>query len=367
MRPPTPSLQSLRDYLAAHAQTPVDYVLSAFNSHSVVLLAEDHAIRHNLALAHSLIPRLYQAGITNFGMEFGASEDQPALDRLVTARRYDRDTARRLMYNYNVGWAYREYMDLYHAAWQLNRSLPRGARPFRILNLGYRYNWAGAPAVRTPENACQIYPHGPVDAYRAEIVRRQVLERGEKIAILTGTVHAFTRYHIPFYDFNAPGFVRFEDRNLGQLLYRTHREEVFCILLHQPFEDKWEGGARLVRPAGGLLDEVLSGYAHGPVGFDLADSPFGDLPDDSACAWGRPDFRLAQLADGYIYDRPFEEFEGCTIDEDFLSEDDWPAIYDQIPDPDWRPRPTSLDDYWAEIRAYADLHQRYATLFEIER
>lgn len=365
---PTPAplaaeaVSALRAYLDSHWQTPEAYIVGVFQTRDVVLLAEDHAIRHNLQLVHRLIPLLHQAGVTNLGMEFGASEDQAALDQLVTADSYDADQARRLMFNYNVGWAFKEYLDVYRAAWAFNQTLPAPAPPFRILNLSYQYNWSGAPTVRTPANARQIYPLGPVDAYRAERVRGEVLDRGEKILILTGTPHAFTHYQLPFFDFNAPGFVRWENRNLGQLLYQQFPERVFCILLHQPFASRWQGGAARVYPARGAIDQVMAVHADRRVGFDLRDSPFGALPDRSFYASGHDDFRLRQLADGYVYERQFSEYEGCTVDEAFLTEANWPEAQRQFPDPDWHPRPATLAEYWAQIRQYVNIASRYRSL-----
>lgn len=357
------AVNALRAYLDTHWQTPEAYIVSAFQTRDVVLLAEDHGIRHNLQLVHRLIPLLHQVGVTNLGMEFGASEDQAALDQLVTAQTYDEDQARRLMFNYNVGWAFQEYLDIYRTAWAFNRTLPAAAPRFRILNLSYKFNWAAAPTVRTPANARQIYRHGPVDAYRAERTCREVLDRGEKILILTGTPHAFTHYPLPIFDFNAPGFVRWEKRNLGQLLYQQFPERVFCILLHQPFASRWQGGAAQVYPARGAIDQVMAEYADKRVGFDLRDSPFGALPDDSFYASGHDDFRLRQLADGYVYERPLPHYEGCTLDEAFLTEANWPEAQRQFPDPDWHPRPETLADYWAQIRSYVDIANRYRSLY----
>lgn len=356
------AVTELQAYLDAHWLTPEAYITNVFQTRDVVLLAEDHAIRHNLQLVHRLIPLLYQAGVTNLGMEFGASEDQAALDQLVSAEAYDEALARRLMFNYNVGWAFKEYLDVYRAAWALNRTLPTAMPRFRILNLSYKFNWSGAPVVRTPANARQIYHHGPVDAYRAERTCREVLDKGEKMLILTGTPHAFTHYQLPLFDFNAPGFVRWENRNLGQLLYRQAPERVFCILLHQPFESQWEGEARRIYPARGAIDQVMASYADKRIGFDLGDSPFGALLDDSFYASGHTDFRLRQLADGYVYERPFPHYQGCTLDEAFLTEANWPEAQRQFPDPDWHHRPATLADYWEQIRRYADVANRYRSL-----
>lgn len=352
----------LRAYLLSHWQSPEAYIAGIFQSRDVVLLAEDHGIRHNLTLVQGLIPHLYEAGVFNLGLEFGASEDQAALDALVTGSEYDEAVARRLMFNYNVGWAFKEYLDIYRAAWAFNQTAAASAKKFRVLNLSYRFQWAEAPVVRTPANAQQIYHRGPVDAYRAEITRREVLDKGEKVLILTGTPHAFTRYQLPLFDFNAPGFVRFENRNLGQLLYQLVPEKVFCILLHQPFASQWQGGAELILPARGAIDQVMAGFEDKRVGFDLRGTPLGELADDSFYASGYADFCLGELADGYVYERPFPQFEGCTLDEAFLTEANWPEAQRQFPDPDWHPRPQSLADYWAQIQAYVNIPQRYQTL-----
>lgn len=168
----------LRAYLTAHWQTPEQYIVGVFKTRDVLLLAEDHCIRHNLDLVHALIPWLYRAGVYNLGMEFGASEDQAVLDQFVTGERYDEDIARRLMFNYNVGWAFKEYLDVYRTVWAFNRTLADSARKFRILNLSYKYDWAKAPPVRTPENARQL---------------RVKAERGDFHVVMPG--HAQAAHH----------------------------------------------------------------------------------------------------------------------------------------------------------------------------
>jgi hypothetical protein len=140
----TGTIEPLVEYLTKDGQTPEAYLLNIFRSRDVVLLAEEHAIRHNLELAHRMIPLLYQAGVYTFGMEFGASEDQIELDQLVTGSDYDEEKARQIMFHYNTGWAYQEYLEIYRMAWSFNRSLPASVRKFRILNLSYQYNWAEA-------------------------------------------------------------------------------------------------------------------------------------------------------------------------------------------------------------------------------
>lgn len=40
-----------------------------------------------------------------------------------------------------VLWGHTDYMDIYRKAWELNHSLAKGARKFRVVNLNYRPDW----------------------------------------------------------------------------------------------------------------------------------------------------------------------------------------------------------------------------------
>lgn len=132
--------QSIK-YLNNNNFSPQNYVLEKFTNYDIILLAEDHRVKENLIFLGKLIPQLYKKGIYTLGMEFGASEDQLLLDSLVTAETYDENLARQLMFNYNSGWAFKEYMDIYKFTWEFNKSLKKNERKFKILNLSYKYNW----------------------------------------------------------------------------------------------------------------------------------------------------------------------------------------------------------------------------------
>lgn len=369
-RPADDPLERVVDYLRQRSRTPEQYILDTFACRDVVLLAEDHAIRHNLLLVQGLVPLLPRVGVDTLGMEFGASEDQAALDALVTAEAYDEGLARRLMFNYNVAWPYREYMDLYRVAWAYNRARPPGARPFRILNLSYRYDWREASPVRTPENTRRVFHRGGTERYRADLIGREVLDRGDKLLVLTGGVHALTRCPMPEFYFNAEAFVRYDDRYMGHLLHRRAPDRVATIWLHRPHDSRLHGPARQVQPAGGAIERIMSALGTRRVGFDLltpeGPTPLGALPDDSFYATGRPGFTLADLADGYIYEMPFRHYQGCRVDEAFMTTGNWPEVQAQWPDPHWHARPDSPEAYWQHVRDYVDLPRRYAQVIAEE-
>ena len=119
----------------------------------MVFLGEYNWIREHAALVKDLLPVLYGAGVRSLGFEFALSASQADIDALLDAPVWDAEKARRITFAWNVIWGFQEYLDVYHAAWQLNRTLPPGAQPFRIVGLGVRQRWELIHSERDAENA----------------------------------------------------------------------------------------------------------------------------------------------------------------------------------------------------------------------
>ncbi|MCI1647311.1 MAG: hypothetical protein LKI29_03115 [Bacteroides sp.] len=351
-------------YLKSNWKTPEHYVVDKFKNHDIIFLSEDHGIKHNLVLIHTLIPLLYNAGIYNLGMEFGASEDQKRLDSLITAPQYSEKVAREIMFDYNVGWAIKEYLDVYKAAWKLNRTLPRNKKKFRIINLSYKFNWnscnSEAFGIKTPKTVSQIFYKGGTEEYRAMIVKKMIIDKHEKILILTGGLHAFTRYQQPEYDYYEKHFYHLLNRSFGNLVYKMAPQKVFTILLHYPFES--QDRTALLSPAMGMIDKVMQNFEDKRTGFDLHDTPLGALPDTSFFSIGHPDFKLGDMADGYIYQKAFKDYEGCTFDTLFFIGKKWTEILKYYPDQDIRRKPKSLDEYKKQIQSFLNIKERYKNI-----
>lgn len=354
-------IKKLVTYLQDNWNSPELYIIDKFQDHDIIFLSEDHGIKHNLLLVQDIIPLLYKIGVYNVGMEFGASEDQERLDSLVTAPEYNEDIAREIMFNYNVGWAIKEYMDIYKAAWSLNKSLPSDAKKFRIVNLSYKFNWESCDpksfGIKTPETVRRIFYKGGTEEYRAGVVKNLIINNHEKILVLTGGLHAFTRYQQPEYDYYAEGFYHLLDRSFGNLVYKMVPNKVFTILLHYPFESKTK--AYSLRPAMGMIDEVMKNFQDKRVGFDLVGTPLGELRDTSFFSIGHPDFKLSDMADGYIYQKAFQDYEGCTFDEKFFKDELWPEILKQYPDQDMNAKPNNIHEYKEKIKKFLDVKNRY--------
>ena len=338
-------------YIKSESQQPSDYVVSRFATHDVIFLAEKHLVRQNLHFVQQLIPALHKGGVYNLGMEFGAYEDQARLDSLILAPAYNENVARDLMFHYNVTWGYQEYIDLYRIAWELNRSLPKNAKKFRIINLSYVFNWKGFNGLRSPETMQQVFPKGTADKFRAEVIETEVLQKGEKILCLVGTPHAFTRYCDPYYHYNADNFCAYDRGWLGNRLYDKYPGKVFSIMLHQPFVHKTGDTYTIESPCNGEMEFLMAQFKGKSRGFDLVNSPVGKMKDESVYSYCYKDFTLSQLFDGYIFLAPLHELKGCTPIYTFVNENNIQKAIEQFPDPDWHEPVTNLEEMRAFILA----------------
>ncbi len=346
-----------------HAASPADYLISKFDTADLVLLGEDHAVKQNLDFVAGLIPKLYAAGVTNLVMEFGAEEDQAALDALVTAPTYDAETAKRLMFHYNVMWSWKEYRALYRAAWGFNRTLPVGSPRFRIVNMSYVYRWNTFTGLRTPATLRRVFWRDMVDAFRANLIEREVLERHQKALVLTGTLHAFTRFAMPETHSDSDGFCLTTSNALGNRLFAAHGARVTNVLLHQSLPSLPGATNPFEQPGGGEVERVMHLNGDRPVGFDLVGTPMGTIPDRSIYALCDRDFTLSHLFDGYVFLAPFDALRAATIDPDFVNETNIDEAIRDYPDPDWSDRPATLAEARAHLRDMATrIDERYAGL-----
>jgi hypothetical protein len=356
-----PTQAELVAYLKDHSTSPEDYVVGKFKDHDLVLLGEMHRVKHDVLLVQSLIPRLYAAGVYTLGMEFANFADQAAIDSLTSWSRYDESVARRIVFDMWSTWGYVEYMDIFRAAWALNRTLPAGARRFRLIGLNYAPNYAlltGPIDQATDEQRRAIFYNGDGDAYMARIVLREIIRKGDKALLYTGIHHAFTHFRQPVYDYQAKRLVRLVDNRMGNYLYHRLGDRTFLIALHSPWPTIADP-ARYAPPMNDAMDELLS-RPHERRGFDVAGSPFGRLTDSvTVYTAGHPGFTLADFCDGYIYQRPFRAYEGVTTDTLFVNADNLAGAVEGILNFESRAHYTSPADFIKVMREDADIPARF--------
>jgi hypothetical protein len=290
----------LRDYAETHWHPPEDYVTGAFAAHDIVFLGEFFRVRQDVQLAAALVPRLYAAGVRNMGIEYALSVDQEKIDQLVSGGSWDEGKAREITFDWMVTWGYKEYLDLYKAAWSLNRGLPRGAPPFRVVGLGVRLNWEplrGEKDMRDPAVIAKIYAAGTPDAHMASVIEEQFIAKGEKALIFCGRQHIFTRFRSRDYEKYVAAMHLGETRLAAAIVYDRIGTRAFSICLHAPWPDASQKSG-LGYAAGGLIDALIAALPpeEKNAGWDLAGTPLGRIPVKSgAYAEGAPGLTLADL------------------------------------------------------------------------
>lgn len=354
--------KTLTAYLEAHALPPEDYVASKFKDHDIVFLGEHHFVKHDAELVCGLIPVLYRTGVTDLGIEFGCFELQAEADALVTAPEFDKARARRLMFRWGSYWPYVQYLDLYRAAWEVNRSLPPGAPRFRIVGLDYRPRWDVLEQKMTPRLWRKVFFRGPRDRHMADVVLREFVNKGRKALIYAGQYHATTRFAFPVYNFKLKRIVGFDAQTMGQLVYRKIRGRACNICLHYPWESI-DGPGAFDYPVEGAVDALMKAVGPRPAGFDVAGSPFGDLSARKAVyAQGKAKFAFKDFCDGYIFSKPFAEYEGCDVDPLFITDENLAEAVANLPNWEIRKKIANRAQLLHKCKWDADLKRLYPDL-----
>ncbi len=363
--PPDPGLKKrLVAYLKANHLSPEEYVIRKFKDHDVVFIGEWHRIKHDPELIQALIPQLYKNGVFILAIEFARREDQDLIDRLVSAPTYDEALARRLQFSHFVFWGYQEYVDIYKAAWRLNRGLREDQRKFRVLGLSDSPDWSVLKTeedTRNPELRRKVW-RGGGEQFWAKVILDEVAKK-EKVLVYSGIHHAFSEYQQPIYDEQQKKFVRFETERMGNYVYRQIAKRAITIFLHAPWVNAEGYGRPAVQPADGIMDAVMAeaGPRFRRAGFDTKGTLFADLPSNTALyKYGYEKFTLGMYCDGYIFQKPFAEYAGVTPIPDFINEGNIEQARAQSPNV--RLRSASIEVFNAGIAEDANVKKRLAAL-----
>ncbi len=362
--------QALRTYLVSNYQTPEEYVVSCFEDHDIVFVGEYHRIAHDVELIHALIPRLYEQGIYNLGIEFADYADQDLIDQLIAATEYDDSLAKQIQYNQWPFWGFREYVDIYRVAWELNQSLDQGEPTFRVVGLGARSDWSHVWTVedrQDPEVMRKVFPEGDTDEYMANIILKEFVDKSLKALIYSGINHGYTRYQQPVYDVEADTLIRKNDHRMGNLVYDAIGDRCMTIFLHSPWP-AYNDFNSSVRPVEGVIDALIptldSQYQR--VGFDVVGSPFAELPgENSYWTLGYPNFTLEDYCDGYIYQMPLGEYEGVNVIDGFINESNRLEAIAQSANPRTKDSSRSVAELMESMRRDTDFGRRFSEFKEV--
>jgi hypothetical protein len=361
-----PALKNeLFGYVVAAHLAPEEYVISKFTEHDIIFLGEFHRIKEHVMLVQNLIPKLYENGICNLGMEFALHEDQPLIDSLITSETYDESIAHALLFNQFPFWGYQEYADIFKAAWIHNRDLPEGSRPFRIVGLNVKADWShitSAADRENPEMMNLVWEKGDPDESMAATIMREFVEKEEKALIFSGLHHAFTEYKQPRMDPNTHEFLGFVENRMGNIIFENIGDKAMTIILHAPWINAKGYGHPYVYPVDGMVDALLASLPafYRNVGFDVKGTPFGSLPAKKTLyKLGYKKFSFADICDGYICQCAISAYEGVTPINNFITDEILEEAKRRSPNPAFKADSITAEDFNAVIKKDADIPYRF--------
>lgn len=327
--------ERLLEYLKKHGKSPVDYVLSKFEHYDIVLLGEMHGVGQQLALYHKLIPRLAEHGINTIAYEFARREDQALVDELLDKSDFDLPLAKKIMIKQEAYWGYQEYLDVFRLVWSVNKGLP-ASQKIRILGLNDPINWPLYNQICRQENrkpnAEEITEcwKGCGERYWADVISEHYSPNQTKILGIMGSHHAFTKYKETSWRLEGDEkvFTGFEMERFGNYLQERYGEKLFNICFYDPWESR-VASEQPLHPAGGIIEQMICPH-YPELGFDLKDSPLGDLQDESFYALGYADFRLKDIYDGMIYTGRLQDLQSMTPIADFIDEENINLFRDYV-------------------------------------
>jgi hypothetical protein len=355
------ALTELKAWLAQHGKDPTTYVIDLFSEHDVVFLGENHRIKHDVLFVQSLLAPLYHAGVRTLATEFGRREDQTLIDSLVLAPEFDEGLAREILFRNFVFWGYREYVDVYRAAWALNRGLPKGAPRFRVLGINDSPDWS---VIKTqadrdnPDIKKQVWRGGGESLWANVIL--DAVRSGEKVLVYCGIHHAFTQYRQPLV---SKGEFKGFDSSLrcGNHVFAALGKRAVTVFLHAPWMEEGGYDSPFRHPADGVIDALMLAIGPRPVGFDLHGGPFGALRVVHAVyRQGYDPFTLGTFCDGWVYTKPISEYEGVTPIPGWINAGNLARARAQSPNPDFRK--SSAEEFNHAIAEDAQVNSHWGRL-----
>jgi hypothetical protein len=168
----------------------INGIFAAFEKHPLVGLGDLHMLANELAFYSALVrdPR-FAADVGNVVVEFGASQHQDILDRYLAGKDVPYAEISKVWRN-TVAWdptvLGEGYQTFFAQVRAVNLSLPPNRR-IRVLLSEPPIKWS---AIHTKKAWQRIYDQR--DPHAAEVIVRQILDRGKKALVIYGGGHFFS-------------------------------------------------------------------------------------------------------------------------------------------------------------------------------
>ena len=317
----------LLDHLRQNGLPPADFVVGQFKDHQLVLVGEMHEQRETCELISELIPRIYNdAGVRYLALEIIKNKYNARLDSLINSDTYDQELACDIFRNTAWPmWGFKEYIDILHSAWELNRSIAEQENKFHIIGLDS--DWSGYDLLCGSiwTKADDFFKAVRRDKFMAQILENEIIDKDRKALVLAGLNHTFTNCSMPKVK-NGEALGEAGPR-MGLILKNKYGDRISQICVHQyflspdAFLSNEEPGNYRKPLMVGFLDSLFAESGTAPLALEIKGSPFETLRD-STCGFFAFQKRvtLGDIAENFVFFGPLREMHKVSWADGFINE-----------------------------------------------
>jgi hypothetical protein len=198
---------------------PMTAILDAFRTHDIVGLTDPHGNVQMQAFLLSLIrDARFPAVANDIVIETASARYQDAIDRFVRGEYVPRDVLRKAWEDHTVPGIGTQTEELIRAVRTMNASLVEGRR-LRLIAGDPPIDWENVTSRQDHHRWIELR-----DSYPADLIRRQVLDRGRRALVIYGQGHLQRRQIVSNYDMST-----WEAQTVASLIERDAGIRIFNV------------------------------------------------------------------------------------------------------------------------------------------
>lgn len=288
------------DFLSDVKTSPEDFIIDMLRSHKLVINGEIHRRKVSWDMLKRLIssPEFPEVAGCVF-MEL-PSHLQPLMDKFLSQETLDSDIIIKIFQDEQLnGWWDRGEYEFLCKLWEINRHLPEDKK-IRVVLADYQIPYS---SIANEEEAREKEDR---NSHMADVVVSSInkAEDSRNNLFLVGCGHAYKSKQSGF---ASSAYGKDADMTAGaQIADRLGKENVFTVFQHILSTDNSGRNKSALR--GGIFDLAFEKNGNRPVGFKLADSPFGKEPFDGIyeIKYNTATGNYEDNFDGYLFLAPLE-------------------------------------------------------------
>ena len=303
------------NFLSNVKTSPEIFILDMLASHKLVINGEYHRRKVSWDMLKSLISLPEFADVVGCIFMELPSYHQPLMENFFSLETLDSDIIIKIFQDEQLnGWWDRGEFEFLCKLWELNRSLPQDKK-IRVVLADYQIPYS---TVTTLEEAREAEDR---NTHMADVVVNTITQSKDtrNNLFLVGCAHAYKSRQ-----FGIASAAHGKEAALtagAQIAERLGHDNVFTVFQHVLPGDNRGGNKSAIR--GGIFDLAFEKNGNRPIGFKLANSPFGNEPFDGIyeIKYNTATGSYADNFDGYLFLAPLKnEPKAIPLTEIFTDE-----------------------------------------------